>query len=151
MFLVVDANVIFSALISRGKTFRIFSVNSIINFFDLVAPEFLKEELKEHKDEVIKKSKLSASDVEKLFQLIEKEIQFVSSSEFLDFLEHAKKISPADDFPYVALALKIKSLGVKVAIWSNDKELKKCLKDVVDIFSTNEVFSILFDKNNKFR
>jgi len=61
-------------------------------------------------------------------------------------LEIAKKISPQDDFPYVALALKIKSIGEKVAIWSNDIGLKKALKDKLDVFSNNEVFSILFSR-----
>jgi predicted nucleic acid-binding protein len=62
-------------------------------------------------------------------------------------LKEAKKISPPDDFPYVALALKIKSLGLKVAIWSNDKILKEVLKDKVDVFTTSELFEILRGKS----
>jgi predicted nucleic acid-binding protein len=77
---------------------------------------------------------------------LQREIKFVSHFTFSEFLEEAKKISPTDDFPYVALALKIKSLGLKVAIWSNDKELKTALKDKIDVFTTNEVFEILYSK-----
>jgi predicted nucleic acid-binding protein len=62
----VDVNIFFSALISRGKTFRIFAINSITRAFELLAPEFLMEELEEHKEEVLSKSKLSALEVEKL-------------------------------------------------------------------------------------
>jgi len=80
MFLVVDANVFFSALVSKGKTFRIISINSLINLFNLVAPEFLKEELEEHKDELMKKSKLSASEIKEIFKLMEMEIKFIPSS-----------------------------------------------------------------------
>jgi predicted nucleic acid-binding protein len=146
MILIVDANIFFSALISRGKTFRIFAINSITRTFELLAPEFLMEELEEHKEEVLSKSKLSAPEVEKTFKLLQREIKFVSHFTFSEFLEEAKKISPTDDFPYVALALKIKSLGLKVAIWSNDKELKTALKDKIDVFTTNEVFEILYSK-----
>lgn len=62
MFLVVDANVFFSALVSKGKTFKIFMINSFLNLFELVAPEFLKEEIEEHKEEILSKSKLSEQE-----------------------------------------------------------------------------------------
>lgn len=144
MFLVVDANVFFSALISKGKTFQLFKLNSFIKLFELVAPEFLKDELKEHKDEVISKSKLTEAELERVFELLQREVSFISSSAFSEFLEESKKISPPDDFPYVALALKLKSLGLEAAIWSNDKELKKSLKGKIDVFSTEELWDILF-------
>lgn len=62
-------------------------------------------------------------------------------------MKEAKKISPPDDFPYVVLALKIKSLGLKVAIWSNDKGLKEVLKGKVDVVTTDELFEILRGKS----
>jgi len=147
MILIVDANIFFSALISKGKTFRIFAINSITETFELLAPEFLIEEIEEHKEEVLSKSKLSSSEMEKALKLLQKEIKFVSPSAFSEVLEEVKKISPPDDFPYVALALKIKSLGLKVAIWSNDKELKEMLKNKIDVFTTTEIFEILHGKN----
>jgi predicted nucleic acid-binding protein len=146
MFLVVDANVFFSALVSKGKTFKIFMINSFLNLFELVAPEFLKEEIEEHTEEILSKSKLSVSELERVFKLLEREISFIPSSTFSEFLEEAKKISPPDDFPYVALALKIKSLGLEVGIWSNDKKLKRVLKSKIDVFNTAEIFAILQGK-----
>jgi predicted nucleic acid-binding protein len=146
MFLVVDANVFFSALVSKGKTFKIFMINSFLNLFELVAPEFLKEEIEEHTEEILSKSKLSVSELERVFKLLEREISFIPSSTFSEFLEEAKKISPPDDFPYVALALKIKSLGLEVGIWSNDKKLKRVLKSKIDVFNTAEIFAILEGK-----
>jgi predicted nucleic acid-binding protein len=146
MFLVVDANIFFSALVSKGKTFKIFMINSFLNLFELVAPEFLKEEIEEHTEEILSKSKLSVSELERVFKLLEREISFIPSSTFSEFLEEAKKISPPDDFPYVALALKIKSLGLEVGIWSNDKKLKRVLKSRIDVFNTAEIFAILQGK-----
>jgi predicted nucleic acid-binding protein len=127
MILIVDANVFFSALISKGKTLRVLAINSVTETFELLAPEFLMEEIEEHKKEILSKSKLSLSDIEQVFQLLQREVKFISHSVFSELLEEAKKISPPDDFPYVALALKVKSLGLNVAIWSNDKELKEAL------------------------
>lgn len=40
MILVVDANIFFSALISKVKTFRVFAINSITETFELLAPGF---------------------------------------------------------------------------------------------------------------
>jgi predicted nucleic acid-binding protein len=113
MILIVDANIFLSALILKGKTFRIFAINSITRTFELLAPEFLMEELEEHKEEVLSESKLSAPEIEKIFKLLQKEIKFVSHSTFSEFLEEAKKISPTNDFPYVALALKNKVFRIK--------------------------------------
>jgi len=107
----------------------------------------IKEGEEEHKKEILSKSKLSPLEIEKALKLLQREIKFISPSAFSEFLEEARKISPPDDFPYVALALKIKSLGLKVAIWSNDKELKEALKGKIDVFTTSEVFEILHGKN----
>ncbi|MCX8000563.1 MAG: hypothetical protein N3A69_16695, partial [Leptospiraceae bacterium] len=60
--------------------------------------------------------------------------------------EESKKFSPPDDFPYVALALKIKSFGLDVAIWSNDNELKEALKNRIKVFPTDELWSFFFEK-----
>ena len=62
---------------------------------------------------------------------------------FSEFLEKAKEISPEEDFPYVALALKLKSLGLDVRIWSNDKELKKALEGRIEVLSTKEILEKL--------
>jgi predicted nucleic acid-binding protein len=51
MILIVDANVFFSALISKGKTLRVLAINSVTETFELLAPEFLMEEIEEHKKE----------------------------------------------------------------------------------------------------
>jgi predicted nucleic acid-binding protein len=132
----------------KYKTFRIFAINSVTETFELLAPEFLMEEIEEHKKEILSKSKLSPLEIEKALKLLQREIKFISPSAFSEFLEEAKKISPPDDFPYVALALKIKSLGLKVAIWSNDRELKEALKNKIDVFTTNEIFEILRGKSS---
>lgn len=58
MLLVVDANIIFSALIKGGKTLDIFILNRRINRFKFIAPEYLMVEVEKHIDEIINKTKL---------------------------------------------------------------------------------------------
>ncbi|MFO8052177.1 MAG: PIN domain-containing protein [Thermoplasmatota archaeon] len=53
MDLVVDANVLFAALIKDNKTAELL----FKDIFHLYAPEFLLEEFEKHEDEIIDKSK----------------------------------------------------------------------------------------------
>lgn len=143
MLLVVDANVVFSALIKEGTTLRLFEFNSIFEIFELVAPEFIWDEIEGHNEEIIRKSKLSEKELKKVLEFIRSEIRPMPDEYFSEFLEKAKEISPEEDFPYVALALKLKSLGLEAKIWSNDKELKKVLEGRIEVLSTKEILERL--------
>jgi predicted nucleic acid-binding protein len=135
MLLVVDANIIFSALIRGGKTLDIFLLNKRAKKFEFVAPEYLLVEVEKHVDEIAEKSKLSIDELEKLFGFLEKEIEFIPFEEFRDLREKAEQVSPdLDDVQYFALALKLNS-----AMWSNDKALKQ--QAVVKVFSTEELLN----------
>ncbi len=139
MFLVIDANVVFSALIREGATLRLFEFNSVFKIFELVAPEFIWDEIERHKEEIVGKSKLSERELERVLEFIRSEVRIVPEEYFSEFLKEAKEISPEEDFPYVALALKLKSLGLGAKIWSNDKELKKALEGRIEVLSTKEI------------
>lgn len=137
MLLVVDANIIFSALIKGGKTFDIFVLNRRLKKFDFIAPEYLMIEAEKHVDELAEKTKLSAQELEKVFGFLEKEIEFVPFEEFRELYKKAEQISPdPDDVQYFALALKLGS-----AIWSNDKVLKK--QSEVRVFSTEDILKLV--------
>ncbi|MFQ5887848.1 MAG: PIN domain-containing protein [Candidatus Hydrothermarchaeales archaeon] len=137
MLLVVDANVVFSALIKGGKTFDIFLFNRELKRFKLVAPEFLLIEVETHIDEILEKTKLSAKELGKIIDFLEEEIGFVPFEEFRELREDAEQTSPdPDDVQYFALALK---LGC--TIWSNDKLLKQ--QSVVKVLSTDELVGMV--------
>lgn len=119
MLLVVDANIVFSALVKGGKTLDLFLLNKRVKTFEFVAPEYFLVEVEKHVNEIAEKTKLSVDELEKLFGLLEK----------------AEQVSPdLDDVQYSALALKLSS-----AIWSNDKALKQ--QAVVKVFSTEELLN----------
>lgn len=136
MLLVVDANVLFSALIAGDKTSDlIFS-----DWLRLITPEYLFTELEEHEKEIKEKSKLSKEDFTNFLDLIESRIDVIPKEKFEKFLPKANQISPdPDDTEYFALALKFDT-----TIWTDDKRLKK--QNQVEIISTKELIEHLKTK-----
>ncbi|HLD10584.1 MAG TPA: PIN domain-containing protein [Candidatus Nanoarchaeia archaeon] len=134
MDLIIDANILFSALISsEGRTFD-FIFN---DRFRLYAPEFLLEEIKNHREEIITKSGLSYENFNLLFDILLGRIAFIPRTEFNSFRKLAKEISPdINDTEYFALALKL-----NCAIWTNDKILKN--QERIKVYSTQELLSSL--------
>jgi len=139
MLLIVDANVLFSSLITKGKTAELIVSPKL----ELIAPEYLLVELEEYRGLLARKTRLSEEEFDAFLSVVMRRIKFVREGYFSEFLEEAKEISPEDDFPYVALALKLKSLKLEAKIWSNDKEFKDVLKGRVEVLSTKEVLERL--------
>lgn len=102
MNLVVDANIIFSSLIKEGKTAElIFHIS-----FRFFTPEFVLEEIKKHKQEILQKTKRSNKELEEILVLLQQVIGIIPKEEFQENLAKAKEISPdPDDIMYFALAL----------------------------------------------
>lgn len=133
MLLVVDANIFFSALISRGVAASLLFSDKL----ELIAPEFLLIELEKHKEKILYKSSLLEDDFSKAVNLFEDRIDFIPRQEFEKFLFESNRFTPdPDDTEYLALALRF-----SCPVWSNDKALKKQSK--VKVFSTSELIEIL--------
>ena len=134
MELVVDANILMSALIATaGKTYDLI-FNDIIRLFSV---DKLLVELEKHKAEILAKSGLSEYDFDVFLSLISAEIEFIPYSELEKFVPEAEKITPdPHDTEYFALALKL-----KCAIWSNDRKLKA--QDKVKVYSTEDLMESL--------
>ena len=137
MFLVVDANRVFSALLSKGRVFGIFLANKLRHKFEFKAPEFLLYEIGKHLDEIVERSKLSSEELAKVFRFVKEEIDFIPFNEFNKFASEAEQIAPhSKDVQYFALAL-----SLNCAIWSDEKAFKKQSK--VKLFDTDEVRNLL--------
>jgi len=138
MELVVDANILMSALIStEGKTFDLM-LNNRIKLFSV---EKLLEEIKEHEPEILAKSGLSEYELELFLSLVSAQIEFIPYPELKGFIPEAEKITPdIDDTEYLALALKL-----KCSIWSNDKKLKE--QDKIKVYTTNEIIELILNKD----
>jgi len=138
MKLVVDANILFSALIKDSLTAEIISNGKI----ELFAPEFLFQEFEKYSGIILRKTSRTRKDFSKAVEAIKETLTIIPQEDFQEYIAEAKKICPdPQDTIYFALALKL-----KCPIWSNDKELKK--QELVKIHSTHELIELLLDDNH---
>ncbi len=134
MDLIIDANILMSALISTsGLTFELVFNDGI----KLFAPEFLLEEVEKHRTEIVTKAEISEAEFGLFFTILSSRILFVPGNEFEEFMNKANEIAPdKNDAEYLALAQKM-----NCALWSNDKKLKEQTK--IKVYSTNELKDVL--------
>ncbi len=133
MKLVIDANILFSALIKDSFTVDIIVCDDI----ELFAPEFLFDEFLQHKEDILRKARKTTEELHRLLNSIKELIKIISEDNVDDVMDEAERISPdPKDIPYIALALKL-----EIPIWSNDKELKE--QNKVTVYSTEEIIKKL--------
>jgi len=133
MKLVVDANVLFSALIKQSITAEILLDLSL----NICATEFMLEKFEKHKQEILSKTNRTEDEFNDIFKIITEIITIFPSEEYENHINAAEEISPdANDTEYFALALK-----QNCPIWSNDKKLKQ--QDKIKIYSTEELIKVL--------
>lgn len=133
MQLVVDANIVFAMIITKGKTFELFFKKDL----DLFSPSFVFEELESYKELILKKSGLSENDFLEIISRIKNKITIISEENLLDYREKAISICPdIKDVLYFALCLYL-----KIPLWSNDKLLKT--QNLIKVYSTEDLINIL--------
>jgi predicted nucleic acid-binding protein len=133
MDLVIDANILFAALVAKGKTAELLFKHK------LYAPMFILDEFRKYEQYLKKKTKRTDEDFEHLLGVFERNIIFVSKDELMMFIKNAEVLSSdKKDAVYLALALKL-----EIPLWSNDKELK--LQEMVKVYSTKEL--MVLDEN----
>ncbi|HLC86743.1 MAG TPA: PIN domain-containing protein [Candidatus Nanoarchaeia archaeon] len=128
MDIVIDANVLFAALIKEDS----FAYSLLFSDkFHLFTPEYIFTELEKHKEEILSKTKRTTEEFFRLVETLKRRIVIVSLEELVPFVKEAEKITPDhDDMAYFALALKL-----NCAIWSNDKKLKE--QNKIKIYNTH--------------
>ena len=127
--LVIDANILFSALIKNSMTAKIIFEDDIVLF----APEFIFDEFLKYEALILSKTKRTKEDFIQIKQLIKEIITIVPKEEYLQYIDEAEKFSPDKNYAmYLALAVKL-----RCGVWSNDKKLK--MQDGVIIYSTEDL------------
>ena len=118
MELVVDATVLFAAIIGKGKTNDLFFEDKL----RLVALPYLIEEFNKNTGTIAKICGLSESEVIEEFEILKRRVEIFPIYKFPDEIQSkAEKLAPhRKDVPYFALAL---HLGC--AIWSREEDFKK--------------------------
>ncbi|MEK6983547.1 MAG: PIN domain-containing protein [Nanoarchaeota archaeon] len=131
--LVIEANIIFAALIKRSDNFKLIKLLPELGI-RLYSPQFVFEEIKNREEKILRFSKLDAFELRWLLNDLFKSIETTPKSKYESFLADASSIFPkhSKDTPYFALALKL-----SIPLWSNEKLHKKQSK--VEVYSTLEL------------
>jgi predicted nucleic acid-binding protein len=121
LILVVDTNIVFSALVHPSGTLGEILLNSH-GFIQFCAPESLADELHRHRQKLIAVSKLSDEELAFFERLIYANIELISIKTLpLQIRQSAYKLVAdidAFDAPFLAL-----SMHLKAPLWTGDKRL----------------------------
>lgn len=137
MKIVLDTNILISALLKDSSTRKLVFEHSPL----LYIPSYVLDEVREHENEIAKKSKLSVKEIHFLIKKLIKNSEVIPRENVMPFREKAKeiiqKIDP-DDVLIIASALFLQ----ESVIWSEDKALKK--QHSVPVYNTQEIIDLLF-------
>lgn len=133
MILVVDANILFAALIKNSLTAELmFNAD-----FKLYTCEFIIGEFFKHEKDILKKTHRTREQFITIMHQLKDIITVIPEEEYSIQMIEAKKFSPdPDDVMYLALAMKLNT-----AIWSNDERLKK--QNKVAIYKTSDLMKLV--------
>ena len=134
--IVIDSNCLFAALI-RDSIARKIIMNPRIEF---IAPDFLFVEIQNHKKTILKKSKLTETEFQIVYDEIYKRINIIPYEEILPCYDKAKSIMATID-PKDSVFLAVTMCTDNNGIWSEDKGFDK--QKVVKVWKTIELMNLL--------
>jgi predicted nucleic acid-binding protein len=149
MRIIVDANIVFSAILNTNGKIGDILINGGKRF-EFIAPEFLRYEIKGHYAKLKKISGLTIDEIQESEFQIYKSIKFISEEQIKlsSWLSSEKLVADIDpnDIEYIAYS---KHFNCK--IWSGDKALIKGLKkkNFTKFVTTDDLFRIHASKRNK--
>lgn len=113
MKLVVDANILFAALLKNGWSRQLWVTPGL----ELVAPAYLMVEFESHRSEIFSKFKGSREDFDSLFRHLIAYVKLVEDAELKPYVAPVMSLSSdSDDWLYLACALFCGG-----DLWSSDK------------------------------
>jgi len=134
MKLVIDTNVLISALIRDSVTRKIIVYSGL----DLYYPEISLHELRKHEKETISKTKLAKGNYRETLSKLFEYIELIPEEMILKSLNEAKKIMlriDPDDVVFIASAL-----SIDADIWTNDKDFNK--QNKIKIWYTEDLIKL---------
>ncbi len=138
MKIVLDSNILFSALIS-GKDIYL----DILQKIRAYTPDFIFIEISKYEERIIKKTKLQKEFSQFVKELFSEIIVFpkiaISNESFEKAYELCIDVDPKDT-PYIAL-----SIELDIPLWTNDKKLVEGLrkKGFIKVLMADEIFQLL--------
>ena len=142
MKIIVDANIVFSAILNTNGKIGDLLINSK-EHFDFIAPDFLRREIRKHYVRLCKISGLSIDQVQESEFQVCSDITFISEeqikiSSWISAENLVADIDPKDTH-YIAY-----SKHFRCKIWSGDKTLIRGLqkKGFTNFITTNELYKL---------
>jgi len=147
MNLVVDTNIVFSAILNSYSWIGQILLHShkSLNFY---SPGFLKKEIQNHKSKIKRITKLSDDEIDELINLLYSKIHFIDETlipkETLQIADELTKPVDFDDAVFIGLAIHL-----NCKLWTGDKKLSNFLKinGFTNLISTNDLKE-KFKRNN---
>jgi putative PIN family toxin of toxin-antitoxin system len=136
MKLVVDTNIVVSALIRDSATRKILLDPRISAY----VPEHFLGEIEEHRDHIIRKSGLNEKELETILDSVISRLTIVPTEDFLEFMSKAFNVMKGideDDAPFIALAISFENDG----IWTNDEHFAR--QRLVPVWKTTDMLKII--------
>jgi predicted nucleic acid-binding protein len=147
--IIVDANIVFSAILNTESKIADLLMDSK-GIFDFIAPDYLLTETKKYHKKISLISKMTINEIENLENKVIKSISFMSGihipeSKWINAEQVVLDIDPKDT-PYLAF-----SMFFKCKIWSGDKILRNGLisKGYKNVITTEELYEIREVKRKK--
>jgi predicted nucleic acid-binding protein len=131
MKLVLDANVVISALIADSKTRELIVTLEP----DLLTPAFVYDEIDNYEELIVEKSGMGPDRVEQFIDLLFQYIEVVPADDFYPAIDKANAAigdTDPDDVLYLACAI-----ASDAAIWSDDSDFDE--QGLVETYSTSDV------------
>jgi putative PIN family toxin of toxin-antitoxin system len=132
MKLVVDTNIIISALIREGLTRKMLLFPGI----KLFTPEITFNEIENHIGIISTKSELPKDDIQQILDVLIKNIETIPESRWWNHYTKAEKLigkKDPKDAPFIAVAFALTVDG----IWSNDRDFES--QSLFKVWKTTEL------------
>jgi predicted nucleic acid-binding protein len=139
VIVVVDANIVFSGILSPNGTISDLLLNSS-GSLEYYSPSSIIEELENHHEKLIKISGLSESDIKFLRRRLLRKIELIDLESILTstWKKAIELVGNVDEFdaPFIAL-----NLEMEAPLWTGDKKLIRGLnaKGVDWVLETNQI------------
>ena len=130
--LVIDTNRIMAGLLKESTSRKII----LDNHFLFYAPDYIETEIFQHREYLIKKTKMTESDFDTLLHILLEQITLVPFDDFKhDYSRAIEVMESIDEYdaPFLAVGLALKLNG----IWTEDRHF--LWQDLLKVFHTGDL------------
>ncbi|AJC72043.1 hypothetical protein X802_07620 [Thermococcus guaymasensis DSM 11113] len=139
MEVVLDYNVVFSALYNKGVACRLFMLNHVTRDVEFLVPAYFWEEVERKKDRLIRLTHLTEEDFEFILRIIKSQTITMPEHVVKTGIDEALSLSPdPKDVPYVALAL-----ALNLPLVTGDLKLRNTIRDRIVVYSPSELLKLM--------